>query len=136
MSVSEMHRLIALFVLTLLVGACAIDATQQNQIQSSKAVIDDKTRVSTIVSSAPGSVTNQTTAVFVFSNSIDGAKFECQLDDVDIEFCQSPYEVKRLQEGEHSFRVYTTIPSTNSSDEQSTNEIEVTWRIDFTAPSV
>lgn len=136
MSVSNVNRFISLLVLTTFVGSCAQDADRQSQSQSSTVVTHDTTPLSTVVSSAPASVTNQTTAEFVFNNPIDGVNFDCQLDDGDTESCRSPHVEKRLQEGKHSFRIFTTIPSTNDSDEQSTNEIEITWRVDFTAPTV
>jgi large repetitive protein len=62
----------------------------------------------TRVTSGPHSPWRETTVSFEFAADVDGARFECQLDDEPREACVSPATYDNLAEGTHQFQVWAT----------------------------
>jgi hypothetical protein len=81
-----------------------------------------------IVEGPPG-LTNDPTAVFSFTAE-GAARFECRLDDLGPESCESPKTYPDLDEVEHFFVV---VPKT--ADGQPGQSDERSWTVDTTAPT-
>ena len=92
----------------------------------------DNTAPITSLTGQPPSVTNATTADFLFGSNEVGSTFECQLNDATITACTSPHTVSDLAEGEHTFRVRATDTAGNTD----TTWAVATWRVDLTTPNI
>jgi hypothetical protein len=67
---------------------------------------------------------------FAFEADVDGAAFECRLDDAEFASCVSPAEHQGLTDGEHTFRVRAVSPAGDVSE-----TAQRSWRVDTTAPT-
>ncbi len=59
----------------------------------------------TILISAPTSVTSSTSATFKFKADEENVRFECNIDDAGWIPCSSPFEISELKPGYHTFRI-------------------------------
>jgi Bacterial Ig domain len=82
-----------------------------------------------VITSAPASLTNQTSANFSFSDNEAGVSFQCQLDANVFSACSSPQAYSGLSQGTHTFKVLAQDPATNQSV-----AANFAWNIDTTAP--
>lgn len=77
------------------------------------------------ITSEPAGLTSSTVATFQFVNSLDSsATFECQLDGGEFSGCSSPFTVRALNGGRHTFVVRSAVLP---ADEDS-----FTWTVDTT----
>ncbi|MCW2811356.1 MAG: metallophosphoesterase, partial [Friedmanniella sp.] len=85
----------------------------------------------TTITSAPVSPTNATTASFVFTSTVSGSTFQCQLDSAALTTCTSPASYSGLAAGNHSFNVRATANGLTDSSPDTAS-----WTVDLAAPSV
>jgi hypothetical protein len=81
------------------------------------------------ITSAPASLTSQTSATFTFTDSQAGVSFQCQLDGSAYTSCVSGVKYTGLADGNHTFKVQAVSGSKASS--AATHK----WTVDSTAPS-
>jgi hypothetical protein len=81
------------------------------------------------ITSGPRSVTNQTTATFVFSDSEPGVTFDCRLDKGAFPSCASPKTYTDLSAGQHAFFLKAVDAAGNESA-----AAPYTWTIDLVPP--
>jgi hypothetical protein len=82
-----------------------------------------------VISSGPASMTNQTTATLVFSESEGTAGLFCRLDGGSYLACSSPKPYNGLSDGSHSFQVVARDQAGNQSAAASWN-----WTVDTAPP--
>jgi hypothetical protein len=90
--------------------------------------VDNTAPAAPVISSAPNSPTNQTSASVSFSGE-PGGTFRCVLDNAQISTCTSPWTRSNLSEGTHTL----AISQRDQVDNQGPAAF-VTWTIDLTAP--
>jgi len=93
-------------------------------------VFVDENGPDTIITSGPGTVTNQSGASFSFYASEPGSTFECKRDAGSWNACTSPASVAGLPEGSHTFSIRATDPQSHVGD-----ATDYTWSIDTTPPT-
>jgi MYXO-CTERM domain-containing protein len=89
----------------------------------------DTTPPETTITSAPATITPETSATFAFTSNDAGATFECTLDGT-ASACTSPVTYANLPEGAHTFVVRASDAAGNSDYTPATH----TWSIDLKAP--
>ena len=77
----------------------------------------------------PPSPSTSASASFAFSDSENGAKFACSLDDAAYAACTSPTTLSSLANGSHTFRVKASDAAGNES-----SATAYTWTVDTGAP--
>lgn len=85
--------------------------------------------VSVVLSSAPPSLTNSTTANFVFTG-VNAVSYECSRDSSAFASCVSPYAASNLSVGSHNFRVRAV-----SANGTRSSEAIVNWVLDLVLPT-
>jgi large repetitive protein len=81
------------------------------------------------ITSAPASLTSQTSASFSFTDSQAGVSFQCQLDGSAYASCVSGVKYTGLADGEHTFKVQAVSGSKTSA------AATYKWTVDSTPPS-
>ena len=92
----------------------------------------DVTPPNTSISNAPASLTNSTSASFVFTSTEAGSTFQCSLDGGALANCTSPDNYAALAEGIHSYSVQATDAAGNTDPTPATHN----WTVDLTPPVV
>ncbi len=94
----------------------------------------DQSPPTVAISSAPSTITSQTTASIVFTGSDPGggtvSTYECKIDSGSYTACSSPYSVSGLSAGAHTASIRATDVSGNIGAATTAS-----WTIDLTAPS-
>jgi large repetitive protein len=81
------------------------------------------------ITSAPASLTSQSSATFAFTDSQAGVSFQCQLDGSVYASCVSGVKYTGLTDGNHTFKVQAVSGTKNSS------AATYKWTVDSTPPS-
>jgi large repetitive protein len=90
----------------------------------------DTTAPETSIDEGPADPTNETAAVFEFSSSKLGSRFECRLDEGAFASCETGERYTDLGEGEHRFEVRAIDGAGNVDRSPALH----TWTVDTTAP--
>ena len=72
----------------------------------------------------PRSKTRSRTATFQFSSTEQGSSYECSYDAIDYRDCSSPFILRKLRPGRHSFRVYAIDRSGNAGPDPRTGLVQ------------
>ena len=87
----------------------------------------DITPPDTSISSGPASLTNLTSATFVFSSTESGSTLQCSLDGSAYADCSSPETYTSLAEGNHTF----SVRATDAADNTDLTPADYEWLIDL-----
>ncbi|WP_158621389.1 Kelch repeat-containing protein [Corallococcus aberystwythensis] len=90
----------------------------------------DLTAPTTLLTSVPGSLSNQPTASFALGSNEERARFECSLDGSDFSPCASPATYAELREGAHTFEARAKDGAGNVD----ASPARYAWTVDLTAP--
>jgi hypothetical protein len=82
-----------------------------------------------ITSGPDDTTTNSRSATFEFVSEVDGATFQCSLDNAAFTTCSSPITYQNLMDGQHTFRVRSVAP-----DQSVSAPSERDWTVDTQAP--
>jgi len=109
----------------------AVDRSNNTSAASSWSWTVDKIRPETTLDSGtgPSGTTSATSATFAFSGSADVASYRCRLDGVEAA-CESPKAYSDLDDGEHTFEVWSRDDAGNDDLSPASR----TWTVDATPP--
>ena len=109
----------------------AVDRSNNTSAASSWSWSVDKIRPETTLDSlsGPSGTTSSTSATFNFTGSADVASYRCRLDDAETS-CESPVTYSDLDDGEHTFEVWSRDDAGNDDSSPATR----TWTVDTAAP--
>ena len=86
------------------------DENQNSKIENQDEGKNGTTTVETYLDSYPEKETTSTDAVFKFSSNIEGATFQCQINNQNWQPCESPKKFVNLTAGDYVFKVYAVDP--------------------------
>jgi Domain of unknown function (DUF1929) len=108
------------------ISATAGNAGGDSGCSNSISYVESSSPPNTTFTSAPPSITNDTTATFGFASSEPGSTFTCRFDAaVDFTPCSSPKTYTGLAEGAHVFRVRATDAAGNTDPTPATRSFTV-----------
>jgi len=102
-----------------------INETQDSKFKDQNHSSDLET-IETYIESHPDKETTSKDATFVFSSNIEGATFQCQINNLGWEPCQSPKEYVNFAPGKYIFEVYAVSPSGQYDQTPEKYEWEIT----------
>ncbi|WP_075207502.1 adventurous gliding motility protein AgmC, partial [Archangium violaceum] len=109
-------------------------ALEVEGVQSSKSAANtftvDVTRPNTFIDSGPATPTNATSAMFDFSASEPGVRYECSLNGAAFTTCTDPVTFTDLTERVHTLEVRAIDAAGNVDD----SPASYTWTVDLTPP--
>ena len=115
-------RLALIFVLVLLSACGGSSGGSDNSVNGASP--------DTSITSGPNSLTNATSASFVFTSTATGASFECAIDGGTYVACTSSESYTGLAVGDHTFNVRATDAAGNTD----ATPAAYTWTIDTNPP--
>jgi subtilisin family serine protease len=101
------------------------------RLSVARALTADLDAPSISITSRPPDLSASGEAVFGFSSSESGVRFECRLDASDFAGCSSPTQYSALADGRHTFAVRALDAAGNPSQ-----PAEASWVVDTTGPRV
>ncbi|MHA7630708.1 Ig-like domain-containing protein [Corallococcus sp. M7] len=111
-------------------SATATDAAGNTTEPVSLSFIIDTDAPDTTIESGPAQPSNSASATFEFSSTGGGITYECSVDSLEFNACDTPFTIDNLSEGEHTLAVRAVDAAGNADP----TPAEYTWTVDLSLP--